>query len=93
VEEFPFGSSYLEFGAYLYKNGWKCRCIPEAVVEHHTALLSGPDTLSQLFASICFNRYFRPDMRRLVRHLVPQWRNWIQLPNLFEKANRRWKAH
>ena len=92
VEEFGFGSSYLEFGAYLYKNGWKCRCIPDALVEHHAALLSGPDPASHLFASICFNRYFRPDTRRLVQYLAPHWRNWIELPNLFEKASRRWKA-
>jgi glycosyltransferase involved in cell wall biosynthesis len=92
VEEFGFGSSYLEFGAYLYKNGWTCRCIPEAAVEHHAALLSDSDTLSQLYASICFNRYFRPDRRRLMQYLAPHWRNWIKLPKLFEKAGRRWKA-
>jgi glycosyltransferase involved in cell wall biosynthesis len=92
VEEFGFGSSYLEFGAYLYNNGWKCRCIPEAVVEHHASLLSGPDPVSRLFASICFNRYFRPDTLRLVRYLAPYWRNWNHLPSLLEKAHRRWKA-
>jgi hypothetical protein len=92
VEEFGFGSSYLEFGAYLYKNGWKCRCIPEAVVEHHAALLSGAGPVSHLFASICFNRHFRPDMRRLAQYLAPHWRNFEKLPNLFEKAARRWKA-
>jgi hypothetical protein len=32
IEEFGFGSSYLEFGAYLYQHGWKCRCIRGAMV-------------------------------------------------------------
>ena len=92
VEEFGFGSSYLEFGAYLYKNGWKCRCIPATVVEHHADLLSASDPVSHLFASICFNRYFRPDALQLVRCIAPHWRSWRKLPNLFERANRRWKT-
>jgi glycosyltransferase involved in cell wall biosynthesis len=93
VEEFGFGSSYLEFGAYLYKNGWKCRCIPEALVEHHAGFYSNPDRVSHLFASICFNRYFRPDPLRLAQYLAPHWRDWMKLRKLFEKAGRRWKAH
>ena len=92
VEDFDFGSSYLEFGAYLYYKGWKCRCIPEAMVEHHATVLGQPDPVSQLFASICFNRYFRPDFTQLTRHLLTQWRNWFKLPILFETAHCRWKA-
>lgn len=92
VEEFGFGSSYLEFGAYLYKSGWKCRCIPEAFVEHHAVFLSGSDPVSHLFASICFNLYFRPDTLRLVQYLAPHWRSWNHLPDLLKKANCRWKA-
>jgi glycosyltransferase involved in cell wall biosynthesis len=91
VEDFGFGSSYLEFGAYLYQNGWKCRCVPEAVIEHHAAVLGQPNPLSHLFASICFNRYFRPDMARLARYLIPHWKNWMNLPGLFELARLRWK--
>jgi glycosyltransferase involved in cell wall biosynthesis len=91
VEEFSFGSSYLEFGAYLYKNGWKCRCIPKTEVKHYATELSRPDPLSQRFAGICFNRYFRPNTFRLVRYLAPHWQNWIDLQKLFEMAHRRWK--
>jgi glycosyltransferase involved in cell wall biosynthesis len=90
VEEFGFGSSYLEFGAYLYKNGWKSRCIPDAQVKHYATALACPDSLSQRFASICFNRYFRPDTLKLVRHLIPHWQNWARLRNLFVMAHRRW---
>jgi glycosyltransferase involved in cell wall biosynthesis len=90
VEQFGFGSSYLEFGAYLYKNGWRCRCIPEAQVKHYATALACPDSLSQRFASICFNRYFRPDTRQLVRYLIPHWQDWARLRKLFEMAHRRW---
>jgi glycosyl transferase family 2 len=92
VEEFGFGSSYLEFGAYLYKNGWKCRCIPKTKVKHYATALSCPDPLSQRFASICFNKYFRPNTVRLIRYLVPHWQHWIKLRKLFEIACSRWNS-
>lgn len=90
VEEFGFGSSYLEFGAYLYKSGWKCRCIPKAQVEHYAITLGRPNPLSQRFASICYNRYFRPNNFQLVRYLAPHWQNWTKLGKLFEMAHHRW---
>jgi len=90
VEDFWFGSSYLEFGAYLYRNGWKCRCIPGALVEHHATVLSQPDPASIVFSSVCFNVYFRPNLTRFVRHLAPHWRELSALPHLLRKANRRW---
>lgn len=90
VEDFGFGSSYLEFGAYLYKNGWKCRCMRKTQVEHYAITLSCPNTLSQRFASICYNRYFRPNHFRLVRYLIPHWQDWTKLRKLFAMAHRRW---
>src|SRR5271166_5551424 len=93
IEEFEFGSSYLEFGAYLYRHGWKCRCIAGAFVEHHVSALSHPDPLSHRFASICYNRYFRPNAIRLILYLAPHWESWTKLANLFEMAHRRWKTH
>ena len=91
VEDFGFGSSYLEFGALLYNRGWKCRCVKGVFVDHRAISLSRPDPLSLSFASICFNRYFCPNTFRLVRHLLPHRESWKQLPNLFEMAHRRWK--
>jgi glycosyltransferase involved in cell wall biosynthesis len=91
IENFRFGSSYLEFGAYLYRHGWKCRCVPGAFVEHHVIALSQPDPLSQLFASICYNRYFQPSRVRLFRYLAPHWQRWAKLPELFEMARQRWE--
>ncbi|MBV8225161.1 MAG: glycosyltransferase [Verrucomicrobia bacterium] len=91
IEVFGFGSSYLEFGAYLYQHGWKSRCILGSIVEHHTPALSRPDPLSQRFASICYNRYFRPNRIRLLRHLALDWKSWTKLPELFEIARCRWE--
>ena len=91
IEIFRFGSSYLEFGAYLYRHGWKCRCVPGAIVEHHVLALGRPDPLSHLFASICYNRYFRPSRFRLFRYLVPHWESWTKLPGLFAMARQRWE--
>jgi glycosyltransferase involved in cell wall biosynthesis len=91
VEDFRAGSSYLEFGAYLYQNGWKSRCIPGAMVEHHATELARPDVRSQMFASICFNHYFRPDVWRAARYFMSYWRNWMKLPDILEIARRRWK--
>jgi glycosyltransferase involved in cell wall biosynthesis len=92
VEDFAFGSSYLEFGAFLYKNGWKSRCVPGALVEHYAAVLRQPDPASIVFASLCFNLYFRPNLFRFCRCLAPHWREVRALPNLFQKAQHRWNA-
>ena len=92
IEEFGFGSSYLEFGALLYANGWRCRCVPGAKIEHHATVIGQINPVSVLFASICFNTYFRPDIFRLGRHLLPHWRHFSILPTLFEKARQRWSA-
>jgi glycosyltransferase involved in cell wall biosynthesis len=67
VERFNFGSSYLEFGAYLYSRGFKSRCVRGTVVEHYTQrqTIDRMKELgvieSQLFSSLCFNLYFRPN--------------------------------
>jgi glycosyltransferase involved in cell wall biosynthesis len=90
VEIFGFGSSYLEFGAFLYVNGWKCRCVPGATVEHYASRLRSPDPLSISFASICYNRHFRPSRVRLIRYLAPRWRSWREMPKLFQQARQRW---
>jgi glycosyltransferase involved in cell wall biosynthesis len=90
VEVFGFGSSYLEFGAYLYKNGWRSRCIPKTAVEHYATAFGSPDPLSLRFATICFNGYFRPDTYRMLRHLAPHWQSWTKLQKLREMAYRRW---
>lgn len=76
VENFGFGATYLEFGAYLYRHGFRSRCIPDCLVEHHVEESGTARDLtgsSRVFASICFNRYFRPSPLRLVRHLLRQY--------------------
>ncbi len=79
LERFNYGSSYLEFGAYLYHKGFKSRCMPNVYVEHYpedTALLSRdrtkPAILTHIFASLCYNKYFKPNPLLIFRHLVPK---------------------
>lgn len=67
-ELFSYGSSYLEFGAYLYRRGFKSRCIKNCFVEHYPpdlSILSRGQTPaaieSSLFSSICYNLYFNPN--------------------------------
>ena len=38
IEDYPFGSSYLEFGALLYYRGYRSRCLRGALVEHHATI-------------------------------------------------------
>lgn len=65
VEWFPFGSSYLEFGAYLYHHGFRSRCIPGALVQHYAdpITVTRKDNIkvieSQLYASLCYNLCFQ----------------------------------
>ena len=78
LEQYGYGSSYLEFGALLYSHGYRCRCIPCAPVEHH----AGAETISRqqatdrrqieshLFASLAFNLYFKPALFSATKYLL-----------------------
>lgn len=98
VEDFNYGAGYLEFGAYLYRHGFRSRCARGALVEHHAepATLSRDNAASRLFASLCYNVYFRPDARRAARHCISALLRtpslaW-KLPSLARKAKLRWGA-
>jgi glycosyltransferase involved in cell wall biosynthesis len=94
VEEFGYGSSYLEFGALLYSRGWRSRCIPGAFVEHHddAAAQHRRSPLSCLYASLCFNLHFRPNLLRALRHAAPQAAQFGALLRLLRLARTRWKS-
>ena len=70
VEDFAYGMSYLEFGAYISKHGFRSRCVRGALVEHHAepATVGRDNPGSRLFASLCYNLHFRPDVMRAVRY-------------------------
>jgi glycosyltransferase involved in cell wall biosynthesis len=102
VDDFnSYGESFLEFGAYLYRHGFKSRCIPAAYVEHYADRLtitrrSRGIYISRLYASIAFNRYFCPDRRRLLRycltysrHLAP---HFADLPRTWNRVRDRWQS-
>ena len=98
VEDFGFGSSYLEFGAFLYRHGFHSRCVRGAIVEHHaeisTLIRDNPE--SRLFASLCYNLFFQPDLLRAARYTVPYLgRNFslaAKLPALFRRSKLRWEG-
>ncbi|HEY2342522.1 MAG TPA: glycosyltransferase family 2 protein [Chthoniobacteraceae bacterium] len=73
VEDFTYGMSYLEFGAFLYRRGFRSRCVRGAYVEHYAdrATLSRDKPHSRLFASLCYNLHFRPSATRAMRYLIP----------------------
>jgi glycosyltransferase involved in cell wall biosynthesis len=77
VECFRYGSSYLEFGAYLYSRGFRSRCVRGAMVEHYPAVDSIMNKVhemeglrSTLFASLCYNLHFRPNHLLAGRHIL-----------------------
>ena len=104
VEEFGYGSSYLEFGAFLFSRGHFCRCLVGTVVEH----FGGKETISRdslnvqvgrMFASLAFNLYFRPSKLRGLRYLIPlilrspsSGKLLRKLPSLLQTVKRRWKG-
>jgi hypothetical protein len=104
VEEFGFGSSYLEFGAFLRHAGYRGKCVRGAVVEHY----AGEETLhrgksvggaeSRLFAILCYNLYFRRNLVLAARHCLsqilwhgPRGRLLAQFPRLWARARERWR--
>jgi glycosyltransferase involved in cell wall biosynthesis len=93
VEDYPYGSSYLEFGALLYQRGWHSRCIRGTFVEHHTddATRTREAPESCLFASLCYNLYFRRNLLRAARHAAPLYAHFAALPRMLQIARKRWK--
>jgi glycosyltransferase involved in cell wall biosynthesis len=97
VEEFGFGSAYLEFGAFLRAHGFRSRCVPDALVEHHarSADLARDDFESRLFSCLCFNLWFhRHPVAAALRIgafvLRAPVRTMTQFPRLFQMARARW---
>ena len=99
VEWFGYGSSYLEFGAYLYRHDFKSRCIPNALVEHHptedSSLLTRSNTKkvieSRIYACICYNVYFRPNWPMIARYVTPCLIRTGLAPDCLESAMLSWE--
>ncbi|MGB8353052.1 MAG: glycosyltransferase family 2 protein [Chthoniobacteraceae bacterium] len=97
VEDFGFGSSYLEFGAFLYRHGFRSRCVRGAIVEHHaeisTLMRDNPE--SRLFASLCYNLFFQPDLLRATRYTIScvgkNFSMAAKLPGLLRRSRLRWE--
>jgi glycosyltransferase involved in cell wall biosynthesis len=99
AEDFAYGAAYLEFGIFLYRNGWRGRCVPGAVVEHFAGheILERRDAESCLWAGLCFNLHFRPSLFRVLRCVAAYTRPcapgrvaWRAVPALWRAAGRRW---
>lgn len=70
IEDFGYGSSYLEFGAYLYRQGFRSRLLRTTHIRHlaESATLGRPALASRLYASLCFNLYFRKNVVRAAKY-------------------------
>lgn len=98
-----YGESYLEFGAYLYHNGFTSKCIPQAPIEHYaprSTITRRPVSLytSRLYASISYNAYFRPHAVRLWRYIATY--SWYlrkhhapltYVPQVWQRVRDRWQ--
>ena len=99
VEEFGYGSWYLEYGAYLYAHGYRGRCIQGTRVEHwgEARMSMGVDLLekdlqSRLYASVVFSLYFKPSLFQSIAQLK-FWLGEAGLRRLNEvrpKVEKRW---
>jgi glycosyltransferase involved in cell wall biosynthesis len=105
VEDYNYGSSYLEFGAYAYALGFHSRCVPGAAVEHHAdkAMLErarDPGVIeSLLYASLSYNLCFRPSLFSAIKYALAHLRDsgfspglLGRIPALAAKARGRWAA-
>lgn len=103
IEDYKYGSSYLEFGAYLYHHGFRCRCVPDAFVKHYadksTINRNDSNFIESIFySSLCFNLYFKTNYMLATKYIISYiWRlrfnrNVILfLPKILFKVERRWK--
>jgi glycosyltransferase involved in cell wall biosynthesis len=104
LEDYGYGESFLEFGAYLYANGIRSRCILGSYVEHYAEAITitrRPLSMyeSRLYASICYNLYFKMNYVKFLRYLtsysirLSKKRNLIHyIPEIFRKIEQRWGA-
>jgi hypothetical protein len=103
IESFSYGSSYLEFGAYLYSQGYMGRYLQSTRVIHHASLStlnrSEPSVdESRLFASLAYNLYFRPSLRMALRHFSVciftakhPLALLLSVPRLYSGVQKRWR--
>ncbi|MEI8340182.1 MAG: glycosyltransferase family 2 protein [Verrucomicrobiota bacterium] len=97
LEAFGYGSNYLEFGAYVYRHGYRSRCVRGAFVEHHatSAMLRRTSLESYLFASLCHNLYFKRNLALAAKYLasytmIHQPSLMLRVPSLLKQLNARW---
>lgn len=104
LEDYEYGESSLEFGAYLYANGFKSRSLLGVYVEHYAeaaTITRRPLGMyeSRLYSSICYNLYFKRNYQNFLRYLglyslyLQPYKNLlIYLPQILQKVNNRWNA-
>lgn len=69
VDEFKFGAAYLEFGSYLYHNGFHMRHLSDTYVVHHLDLnnrsFMDPEMQfsSRIFSMVCHSFLYQPRLK------------------------------
>jgi glycosyltransferase involved in cell wall biosynthesis len=83
IEQFSYGSAYLEFGAYIFHCGYIGRCVRGAYINHHATRetlsrihAKSPDiTKSRLFAILACNLYLQPNISLALKYAIACWRD------------------
>ena len=97
IEDFGYGSSYLEFGAYLYRHGFHSRLLTGTFIEHHAAeaTLHRGEIRGRLFASLCYNLHFRRNLpiaaKYTCSYVLRQPSLCMELPSLLRRVDARWR--
>jgi len=106
IEDYSFGPSYLEFGAWLYQRGFRSRCLEGVLVEHHASLETLERTArdyasgaSWLLSVLCYNLHFRRNVGRAAKYTAAVLRDCParlqllrDLPRLTACARKRWEG-
>ncbi len=98
VDEFLFGAAYLEFGSYLYHNGFRMRHLSETYVVHHLDLenrsFNDPELelSSRIFAMLCHSFLYQRGLGNQIATLAKCVQYCFQLRQPFRSLSKALKA-
>jgi glycosyltransferase involved in cell wall biosynthesis len=97
-ESFKFGAAYLEFGSYLYRNGFRMRHLEETYVIHHfdptqrSFLDPELELSSRLFAMLCHSFLYQRHIANQIATTLKCIQYGMQLRRPFASAGKVLRA-